>query len=68
MVHVAVCQKNVIDRDDLIGSLADIEADVQLRYGDNCLLTGDGIARDLQIVNCYAGQTMTWHAPVPKIE
>lgn len=50
MVHVPVGQQHVIDGYNLVGSLANIEADVKLGHTDDGLLAGDGVAQNVKIV------------------
>ena len=51
MVHMSVGQQNMIDGDDLVRGLADIEAHIQLRYGDYGFFAGDRISDHVEVVN-----------------
>ena len=53
--------RTVVDGDDLVGGLADVEADVELRHADHRLLAGDRIAEEVQVVDLNAGQVVTGH-------
>ncbi len=50
VVHMPVCEQNITYRNNLVGGLADVEADIQLRDCNHGLLTRDRIADDFQIV------------------
>ncbi len=65
VVHVPVREQDVVDRDELVGRLADVEADVELRHAHHRLLPGDGVAEDIQVINLHACQVMTGHLDLP---
>jgi hypothetical protein len=50
VVHVAVSKKNVIYWYNLVGSFADIEADVELRHRNDGFLAGNRIADYIQVI------------------
>ncbi len=50
VVHMPMCEQNMVYGNNLVGGLADIEADVQLRDRNHGLLARDRIADDFQIV------------------
>jgi hypothetical protein len=48
---MAVSEQDVIYGYNLVGGLADIEADVELRHRDNGFLAGNRIADYVQVIN-----------------
>jgi hypothetical protein len=50
VVHMAVGKENMIYRYNLVRGLADIEADVELRYSNNGFLAGNRIADYIQVI------------------
>jgi hypothetical protein len=52
MVHVPVRQQYMVDRYDLIGGLAYVKADIQLRHPNDRLFARYRIPDDIQIVDC----------------
>ena len=64
MVHMAVRQQDIVDGYDLVGSLADIKADIQLRHRNNGLLAGYRVADDLEIVYFNMCQIVAGHSLV----
>ena len=65
---MAVSEKDVVDGDNLVGGLTDVEANVELGYSNDGLLTGDGIADDVEVVNFYMCQIVAWHRAILKTE
>jgi hypothetical protein len=49
MIHVAVRQQHMIDRQDLRRRFADIEADVEFGARDNALFAGDAVADQAKV-------------------
>jgi hypothetical protein len=54
VVHVAVRKKNVVYGNNLVGGLADVETDIQLRHRNDGLFACDRIADYFQIIYLYA--------------
>ncbi len=61
MVHVPVGQQDVVDGNELVGRLADVEADIELRHPHHRFLAGNRIAEQVEIVDLNMGQIMTGH-------
>lgn len=51
VIHMAVCEQDVIYGYNLVGGLADIEADVELRHSDDGFFAGNRIADYVQVIN-----------------
>jgi hypothetical protein len=50
VVHMAMGKEDVIYGYNLVGGLADIEADIELRHRDNGFLAGNRIADYIQVI------------------
>ena len=53
MVHVAMREENVVYRYDLIGGLAHVKADIELRYGNYGFFASYRIPDYIQIIDRY---------------
>lgn len=66
VVHVAVCEEDVINWYDLIGGFSYIKADIELRHSDDSFFTGNGVADDIKVINFNFRQPVTWHNKASK--